>query len=78
MSLTIPKPVSGNKRLVVTGRIRSGYPTIESKYDTAMGDHPRAAGLPVWNPVFPEQPKGWRDDDLIRKQRIEDRAGEDI
>jgi hypothetical protein len=72
MARHLSGPVSGNRRLVVTGRIKPGFKTIESQY-CRVGVFPaiEATGLPVWNPIFPSQPRGWVDGDDQRKVAIE-------
>jgi hypothetical protein len=57
-------------RLVVTGRVRPQFTTLEVNYDWRTGNDPKviAAGLPPWNPQSQESEP---DHDFMRKQRIE-------
>ena len=81
MTKIIPKPVSGNRRLVVVGRIKPGFKTVESTYDSrAIGSAPDTEGirlgLPEWHPVYPPQAKDWVDEDQRRKEAAEQRVAD--
>ncbi len=64
-----------SRRLVVLGRKKAGFRTVTQKIDTRVGENEAVikAGLLPW---FPKPAPEWMpeetDDDLLRKQQIED------
>ena len=62
---------TGERRVVVTGRIKPGRKTVELRVDNAFAGNPKAAGLVQWSPVWPAQPRNWIDGDHQRKVEIE-------
>lgn len=58
------------RRLVAIGFKTPYYPTISIKVDTHDNAEAVAAGLPSWGD--PKAPLPQPDDDLLRKQQIED------
>lgn len=56
---------TSSRRLVVAGKIRAGFPTMEMTIDSSDDDTVAAAGLPQWRPQHPPEtepepePDGW-------------------